>query len=290
MSKRKLTYEELLLKLKNKEAQYNRLFKKENKHKDFDFFTKESLDLICVAGTDSYFKEINAAFIKVLGYSKKELLQNSFLNFVHPDDIEKTFAEVKKIEQGSNSINFENRYLKKNGEYVDLQWKAKINLSNNLIYAIARDVTQIKKAQQKIELSEKSLNEAQKIAQTGSYEFDLITNELKWSNSLYDIFEIKKKPNQNLYDGYLSRFSSDDMKIVEEKIKQSIISKKPYEIEHPIFLSKNRIKWIYGTGIPILDDNGDVIGLRGIGQDITEKKEIANALKAKEIEHARVKE
>lgn len=280
--KTKPSYEELLKKIKEQGLEINRLSRKEKAITNFEFFLKESPDLICIADTQACFKEINSAFTKILGYSKNELLTNSFTKFIHPDDLEKTLNEVKNLSSGNPTIDFENRYLKKNGEFVYLQWKANLNSSNNLIYAIARDITEIRQTQRNLEDSEKSLNVAQKIAKTGSWEFDLTTNKLNWSNELYAIFEIENKPNPNLYKDYLTRFTTEDIENLQNMIMKSIIDKTPYEIEHRVILSNNRVKWVFGTGIPIVDEKGNVTAFRGLAQDITQKKEIAEAIKAKE--------
>ncbi|MFC6877188.1 PAS domain-containing hybrid sensor histidine kinase/response regulator [Flavobacterium myungsuense] len=277
------TYEELLKKVKKLELENNQLKEIDKSITNFEFFINESLDLICVASKDGVFKEINSSFQKVLGYSKKEInSKNPFTDFIHPEDKAKTYLEISKITPRNPSVDFENRYLKKNGEIVFFQWRASLNSVNNLIYAIARDITEIRNSEGKLIASEKLLNEAQKIAKIGSWEFNLITNELHWTNELYEIYELKKEPNPKLYLDYLSRLPNEDITHLQEKIEQTVEHKKPYEIEHRVMLPNNKVKWVYGTGIPIQDIKGNVYGLRGICQDITEKKHIAETLKEKE--------
>lgn len=241
------------------------------------------MDLISVCGLDGYFVKINPVFITSLGYSEQELISNPFIDFVHPEDLEKTNIEFAKLSKGANSINFENRYVKKNGEVIYLQWKSILKHSNNNVYAIAREITEIKKTQDKLVASERLLSDAQKIAKLGVWEFNLITNQLIWSDELYSIFEIENKPNPNLYQDYLSRFTNEDVERLNENINKAIVEKQAYEIEHQVILSNNRIKWVLGTATPILDKNNNVITLRGVAQDITQKKQIEETIKAKEL-------
>jgi PAS domain S-box-containing protein len=103
-----------------------------------------SLDLLCVAGIDGFFKHTNPAFERVLGYSQEELLSQSFLDFVHPEDREKTIAEVQRLSKGLPVVDFQNRYRAKNGSYKWLAWRSAPFAERGLIYAVARDITEQK--------------------------------------------------------------------------------------------------------------------------------------------------
>ena len=121
----------------------NRLNLDLSKDISIDSFFDLSLDILCIAGLDGYFKKVNPAFTKALGYTASELITTPFLKFVHPEDIEKTLAEIKKLKQGMASIYFENRYRCQDGSYLRLQWSATPpQKKQDFVYAIARDVTQ----------------------------------------------------------------------------------------------------------------------------------------------------
>jgi PAS domain S-box-containing protein len=115
---------------------------------DIDQFFQLSLDLICVAGTDGFFKRINPAFVKTLKYSQEELLARPFLDFIHPEDLESTLAEVEKLSVGEPTIHFENRYRTGDGRWVWLSWRAAPVHEHGLIYAMARDMTEQRASQQ----------------------------------------------------------------------------------------------------------------------------------------------
>ena len=98
-------------------------------------------DFMCIANTDGTFHKVNKEFERILGYSKKELEGKSFLTFIHEEDIPATYDEIRKLEEGHTTINFENRYKKSNGEYVILSWKSSPDIETGRLYATARDVT-----------------------------------------------------------------------------------------------------------------------------------------------------
>jgi two-component system sensor kinase FixL len=118
------------------------------------FFTM-SLDLLCIAGLDGYFKRVNPAWQTTFGFTPEELVSRPFVEFIHPDDIEPTNARYASLtEQGKDVIEFENRYRCKDGSYRWLLWNARTAPDEQLIYAIARDVTERKQAEEALKESE----------------------------------------------------------------------------------------------------------------------------------------
>ncbi len=104
-----------------------------------------SVDMLCVATMDGYFKIMNPAFERTLGYSLEELRQKPFIEFVHPDDRPATLAEMEKLRRGVTTLYFENRYLCKNGTYKWLAWTSRPDLKGKLLYAVAREMTERKR-------------------------------------------------------------------------------------------------------------------------------------------------
>jgi PAS domain S-box-containing protein len=110
-----------------------------------DRFFELSVDPMCIAGVDGYFKRVNTAFERALGHTAAELTSRPYLDFVHPDDVQKTTAEAENLASGGLlSTRFENRYRAKDGSYRWIAWATVTILEEGLIYAIARDVTEKK--------------------------------------------------------------------------------------------------------------------------------------------------
>lgn len=107
-------------------------------------------DLVCIASTDGYFKKLNHAWEKTLGFSTAELLASPFESFIHPDDIEPTRTEVARQLGGQRTINFINRYRTKRGDYRLFEWVASPSLDGTMLFASARDITERKKTEDEI--------------------------------------------------------------------------------------------------------------------------------------------
>jgi diguanylate cyclase (GGDEF)-like protein/PAS domain S-box-containing protein len=120
-------------------------------------FFNLSHDMICVAGFDGYFKRVNPAFERTLGYSRRELLGRPFVEFVHPDDRGDTHVETGDISDGGNgTVQFQNRYLDKDGDVHWIEWTSVGVPNEERIYAVARDVTERKLLEQELELRSRS--------------------------------------------------------------------------------------------------------------------------------------
>lgn len=102
-----------------------------------------SLDMLCVADFDGYFRVINSAFENTLGYSRQVLLETPFIDFVHPDDRVKT-REASAITKREPVSYFENRYRCKDGSFKWLAWTAVPVAEEGLVYAVARDISKQK--------------------------------------------------------------------------------------------------------------------------------------------------
>nr|WP_320023123.1 PAS domain S-box protein [uncultured Draconibacterium sp.] len=112
-------------------------------------FFELSQDLMCVAGFDGYFKYLNPAWEKSLGYSNEKLLSKPFLSFIHPDDHSKNNEEVSNLSKGNFTINFENRYICKNGSVKYFEWTATPLPEEKIMYCIGRDITKRKQLEVK---------------------------------------------------------------------------------------------------------------------------------------------
>ncbi|WP_418263407.1 PAS domain S-box protein [Flavobacterium faecale] len=107
----------------------------------FEDFFNRSLDLLCIAGYDGYFKNINPAVCKLLEYTKEELLARPINDFIYKEDKIQTNSARNSLRERNPLIDFENRYLTKSGKIVWLLWTSYPLEKEKLIYAVAKNIT-----------------------------------------------------------------------------------------------------------------------------------------------------
>ncbi|WP_339870148.1 PAS domain-containing sensor histidine kinase [uncultured Algoriphagus sp.] len=110
----------------------------------YDIFFNLTSDLVCIAGFDGYFKKVNPAVQEVLGYSYEELYTTPISHFIFHDDKELTAGVRRELLKSTPLSNFENRYVSKSGETVWLSWTSHPVEDSQLVFAIAKVITQKK--------------------------------------------------------------------------------------------------------------------------------------------------
>lgn len=112
-----------------------------------DRFFDLSIDMLCVLDFNGYFKRLSPPWETTLGFTRQELMSTPFIEFVHPDDRDRTLRQNREVRRGGNARLFENRYVCKDGSYRWLLWNAAPDSGRQVIYSVARDVTEQKQVE-----------------------------------------------------------------------------------------------------------------------------------------------
>ena len=119
-----------------------------------------SIDMLAVLGFNGYFKRLNHAWETTLGFTPAEMMARPFIDFVHPDDRERTLSQNRDVRGGGRARLFENRYVCKDGTYRWMLWNARPDPERQMIYAVARDMTARKQADEERETLVRELRDA----------------------------------------------------------------------------------------------------------------------------------
>ena len=115
-------------------------------------FFELSIDLLCVLDFNGYFRHLNPAWETTLGFRREEMLAKPFIEFVHPDDRERTSRQNRNVRSGDQTRLFENRYCCKDGSFRWLLWNSTPDFDRQVIYGVARDITARKRAEEEREM------------------------------------------------------------------------------------------------------------------------------------------
>jgi len=193
-----------------------------------------SLDLLCVGGADGFFRQVNPTFARLLGYSEEELLGTPFLQFVHPEDRQKTQDELAQLERGTPTVDFENRVLAKDGHSVEIAWRSSPVTEQGLFYTIGRDVTESNRMrallQKRTQELARSNEELELFAYAASHDLRAplrgIRNLLDWlEEDLGSVLEDKSRQRIDQMRSRLSRMES----LTEDLLQYSRVDRTKHE-------------------------------------------------------------
>ena len=249
-----------------------------------DRILRFSPDLICIAGMDGYFKYVNPAWEKLLGYTTKEVLSRPFMDFIHPEDHLKSDAEIAGLSEGKTKIDFENRYICKDGSILYFLWTATLLLDKKQMYCIGRNITERKQAVEKVRASEAHLRTLIRTIP------DLVW--LKDPEGIYlscnPRFEsfVGAKMNDIIgktdYD-FVDKEMADSFR---ENDKKAMAKGKPCINEEEVTFADDGHREILETiKTPMYRNNGQLAGVLGIGRNITERVSLqAQLVQAQKME------
>ena len=238
------------------------------------FFTL-SLDMLCVADFDGYFKQLNPVWEKTLGWTVEELKSRPFIEFVHPDDRDATTAEAARLAIGQDTTSFENRYRCKDGSYRWMLWSATAAVEYGLIYAVARDITGRKRDEAILRRAKEDADQAREEAERAnqakseflsrmSHELRTPLNAILGFGQLLEMDELdgeqRESVGQILKGGrHLLGLINEVLEISRIETGRIALSLEPVDVEEAVTDALDLIRPLAADrGVRLLTDVGDV--------------------------------
>lgn len=247
-----------------------------------DRFFSLTRDMLCVAGFDGFFKRVNPAWEKSLGYTANEMKMKQFIEFVHPEDRAKTVAQTASLVAGGEVVSFENRYLCKDGSYRWLLWSARSLVEDKLIYGSARDLTDRKLIEAKLRQSEERLRMmVESVKDYAIFMLDPSGHVVSWNSGAqrllgYPTDEIVGKHFSTLYPDGKRKEKLPDQELMEAATKGRL------EDESIRVRKDGSTFWANVVINAVRNDQGELLGFVTVTRDITERREAQEALRASE--------
>lgn len=238
---------------------------------------------------------VNRFGARQLGYAPEELTGRSVLEVFHEDD--KTAvsqALASYLESPMQVDSWEFRKVRKDGGVLWVQEHVRTVQTadgNRMVLVVCEDITERKRAEEVLRHSQASLANAQRIARLGNWDWDIATNELRWSDEIYLIFGLAPQEFGATYEAFLHSVHPDDRASVRRSVDDALFRKLPYSIDHRILLPDGTERIVHEQAEVTCDSGGTPLWMAGTVQDITERKKAEDQLRRLHAElAARVQE
>lgn len=229
-----------------------------------------SNDMVGVFGYDWVPIKLNSVWSKELGWTTEELLKTSFRNIMHPEDLKRTDAVVAPSFDGRVVRDLLNRYLCKNGSYKYLSWNYQIDLEKQMVWAVAKDITQQK-------LYDEIGKRARRVAKIGSWSVDLADQKAYWSSEIYELLGIDSENFELTFEKGLEFLPGKEKELFIEKYNQLVKDGDDFDIELLIQRADGKLFPCRVMGSAMSED-GKVVRTFGVVQDISKSKETERVL------------
>jgi len=243
-----------------------------------DRFFDLSLDLLAIANFEGYFLRLNPAWEQTLGFTTAELMAQPYLDLVHPDDRATTLATAQGLSPGQTAMRFENRYRCKDGSYRWLSWSSRRDDEQNLVYAVAHDITEQKRDEELLRQSEEltrrileSNRDCIKVLDLGGRL--IYMND--YGQSLMEIDDFSTVANSQ----WLEFWQDSELELESARTAFSTaLAGKVARFDGYCATAKGTPKWWEVIVTPILDADGRVHQILSVSRDITDRQRQSAAL------------
>lgn len=230
-----------------------------------------STNLMAIANVSGYFEKVNQAFMRILGYSLDELLETSYLSFVHPDDRATTQNELDSLSNGKVSLSFVNRFRCKSGSYIYLSWNAAPDPETGKLYATGADISSRIERESQLKRQHEMLESMSEQARIGAWELDIQGPRLYWSDMTKLIHDVATDYSPTLEESLSFYKEGKSRETIERVLQVCMEQGQDFLEEVKIVTARERELWVAVTGTAEIVDNR-CVRVYGSFQDIHTRK------------------
>jgi PAS domain S-box-containing protein len=243
--------------------------------------------IVLLLDTSGAIQYVNAYFERLTDYRLDEIQGKDWISaFVPEPERDRIRALLLQAGKHTPTRGNVNPILTRSGQERQIEWNDEVIVDTDGavtgLLAIGLDVTERMRQEERTVFSETRLNQAQRIAKVGSWELDLQTGALYWTDQIYELFELEKSQFGASYEAFLNVIHPDDRDTVDAAYTQSLEDRAPYSITHRLLTADGRIKWVEERCTTDFAADGTPLISRGTVQDITERREIEAELRLKD--------
>ncbi|HET7271185.1 MAG TPA: PAS domain-containing protein [Rubrobacter sp.] len=220
---------------------------------------------------------------EMLGYSQEEWRANRLWEKrLHPADRERVLAADDRLEIRGEAFSEEYRLLAKNGSVVWVREEAVLirDEQGEPLYwqGVIFDMTERKEAEEELRKSQANLAEAQRMAHLGSWEWDLRTGEVDWSDETFRVYGFEPQSFAPSFERLLEVVHLEDRKVLRQAVEDALHQHRPYDFEHRIVKPDGEVRLVHRRAEVVRGEGGEPIRMVGTVHDVTERKALEELL------------
>jgi PAS domain S-box-containing protein len=247
---------------------------------------ESSADAIVSVSLEGLITDWNAAAEQLFGYTAEEAIGQPITMLALAEQVAESEAFLAQTARGESITGVETVRRRKDGRLLDVALTAApIKDGAGRVVGssrILRDITERKQTEAALRESEKRLAQAQEIAHLGSWEWDIHSDTVFWSDELFRIFGLEPGGGAGTYQDFLALVQADDREMVASIIAETMVSGVPFASQHRIVRADGSVRVLQARGEVALDEAGRPVRLRGTAQDVTDLKQAEDALRVSE--------
>ena len=244
-----------------------------------------TIDGFWLADMQGRFLDVNDAYCQLVGYNRDELLKMSIPDIEAIEKSEETAARIARIKKVGGD-RFETCHRCKDGRAVNVEVSVNyVEASGGRMFVFIRDITERKQAELALQMSEQNFKEAQALGRIGSWEFDFTTQKIDWSDETYRLFERDKALGPPSPEEEAQYYAPEQTRKLREYALRSVETGKEYNYDLTANLPSGKTLLLNASVRPIKDEQGQMTKLFGTVQDITERKQAEQELRASESKY-----
>lgn len=222
------------------------------------------------------FLEVNDELCRILGYKREELLQKSWAELTHPDDLADDAEQFNRVITGeTDEYTLDKRWIRKDCQIIHSIVSAKsvrgANGSVDSVVKLVQDITKRKCAEEKLQRNEMYLAEGQRLSHTASWAWNVSTGEVYWSAELFRIYGLDSNEVRPGYPDVLEYIHPEDRARAQQTFEKAMREEQKFELAYRVLLPNGTIRHVNNLAHPVFDDTGTVIEFVGTTIDTTER-------------------
>ncbi len=251
-----------------------------------------SLDVICTFDAAGYFIQVSAASERVFGYRPEELLGTRFIDKVHPEDVAKTLAVDNGVMTGTPAVNFENRYIRKDGTIAHILWSAWWSEAEQSNFCVAHNITEAHEAAvETTELVER-LKLATQASKVGIWDWNIVNGTMTWDEQMNALYGVTQEGGSLGIDRWQSHLHPDDAERANGEIAEALRpGGQPFDTIFRIIVPQTgTVRHIHAQSRVFRDEHGNPVRMLGTNWDVSEQVEREDQLRRNLEEERKLRE